>query len=1354
MAAIREKIGRLLERQSDSRRLPPILIQGETGTGKGLVARGIHRAGPRSNGQFVDVNCAAIPETLLEAELFGFERGAFTDARQAKAGLFQAAHRGTIFLDEVALLPDGLQAKLLKVIEERSVRRLGSTRTEPIDVWILAATNEDLADATRSGRFREDLYHRLAVLTLRLPPLRERGEDALLLADHFLARTCAEYGLPPTSLASDARAALMTYSWPGNIRELSNVIERVALLSEGTVVTAEMLGLPEVRPRELREAQRPAEAVLLGEAVGSVEQEHILEALRQTSWNISRAAARLGVSRNTLRYRIEKYGLRPGMTSRPSRPSAEAPAPPAAPEKAPVAPEVAAPGVVWWERRRLALLHVLVEPCRREPSPALSSRPHEVVLEKVRSFGGRVEEVSPAGVMAVFGLEQVEDAPRRAALAAMAIQKTMERDRGQDAEAFAPRAGIHVGQFLIGSVGGELQLGWDSKREAWSVLDELVARAEPGAILVSETATPFLDRRFDVARWGVSERTAARIYRVVGRERAGLAPGGRMARFVGRRHELELLRERLASIIRGRGQVVGIVGDPGIGKSRLLFEFRQSITDQPITYLEGHCFSYGTTTPYLPVLDVVRLACEALDADGPDVVAEKVRARLGELEMDPAEGAPYLLHLLGIEDGPDRLGALDPGAIKTRVFETLRQMSLRASRQKPLLIVVEDLHWIDQASEECFASLVEAIPGARILLVSTYRPGYRPPWIEKSYATQMALQPLPPHDSLTVVRSLLGSDDVAAPVVEMILDKAEGNPFFLEELARAVREQEGLSPAVAVPDTIQEVLFARIDRLPAEGKRLLECASAIGKDVPFSLLRATVDLQEDALRRALVRLQAAEFLYETSVSPEPEYTFKHALTHEVAYESLLPERRRALHARVVGAVEQLYPDRLTEQVDRLADHAFRAELWEKAVAYLRQAGARAAARSAHGEAVARFEQALVALKHLPERRETLEQAIDIRLELRTSLLTLGEFDRNFDHLGEAEKLARALDDQRRLGWVCGYVTDYFRQIGDYDGAIEFGQRALAIAAAVGDFALEVATNAYLGHVHHALGHYRRGAEFLRKNIESLVGDLGRERFGLPYLPSVHSRSWLVFCLAELGEFAEATTVGGEGRRLAESADDPFSLTSAHWALGNLYLRKGDLSRVIPLVERGLELSRAWNIRLLVPGLVATLGAAYTLTGRALEALPLLEEAIEQHAAMRRTAGQSPRLALLGQAYLLAGRAEEAARVAERALRLARDHKERGNEAWALRLLGEIADGSDPPEPDEAEARYRQSLALAAELEMRPLIAHCHLGLGRLSRRRGDRAGAAPHLSLAVDLFEAMEMPLWLDQGRAELGEVR
>src|SRR5262245_37326691 len=307
METLRGQVRRLLQLRA-GHRLPPVLLLGETGSGKGLLARLLHRGGPRAAGPFIDVNCAAIPETLLEAELFGFERGAFTGAAQAKPGLFQAAHGGTLFLDEVGTLLGGLQAKLLTAIEAREVRRLGSTRSEPVDVWILAATSENRAAPPHAGRFRPDLYHRLATVVLRLPPLRARGRDVLELATCFLARAAADHGVGPKTLADDAAAALLAYPWPGNVRELANVLERVTLLEDGAVITAPMLALPVTAGRPTVEEPGRRSGVSLGD-LRRQDREALIEALTEARGNITQAAARLGIPRNTLRYRMAKHGL-------------------------------------------------------------------------------------------------------------------------------------------------------------------------------------------------------------------------------------------------------------------------------------------------------------------------------------------------------------------------------------------------------------------------------------------------------------------------------------------------------------------------------------------------------------------------------------------------------------------------------------------------------------------------------------------------------------------------------------------------------------------------------------------------------------------------------------------------------------------------------------------------------------------------------------------------------------------------------------------------------------------------------------------------------------------------------------
>jgi tetratricopeptide (TPR) repeat protein len=559
--------------------------------------------------------------------------------------------------------------------------------------------------------------------------------------------------------------------------------------------------------------------------------------------------------------------------------------------------------------------------------------------------------------------------------------------------------------------------------------------------------------------------------------------------------------------------------------------------------------------------------------------------------------------------------------------------------------------------------------------------------------------------------------------------------------------------SIQIPATVQVVLAARIDRLPPEEKRLLQAAAVIGKDVPFALLQAIAELPEEDLRRDLAHLQAAEFLYETRLFPELEYTFKHALTHEVAYGSLLQERRHALHVRIVEAIEMLYPNRLAEQVERLAHHALRGELWEKACRYFRQAGAKAVVHSAHREASACFEQALEALRHLPESREILAQAIDLRLDLRNSLLPLGAYERILDHLREAEALATALGDQRQLGWVSSYMSRYFWVVGDQECALTFGQRALAIAEALDDFTFQFMATYHLGTTYLVLGHYRQAMAFLRRNVASLKGDLLYKRFALAGLPSVVARTWLVWCLAELGAFAEAITCGEEAMRIAEAVEHPYSMSLAYYGIGFLALRKGELQKAIPVLDRSLALCRATPIPDLFPAIASFLGAAYAFSGRVVEALTLLERAVEQATAMRHMMHQSLRVAWLSEAYLLAGRMGEAIAQALRALELARTHKERGHEAYALRLLGEVAARREPLESAQAEAHYRQALALADELGMSPLIAHCHLGLGTLYAKTGRWEQARAELAPAIALYRGMEMTFWLPQAETALALV-
>jgi tetratricopeptide (TPR) repeat protein len=525
----------------------------------------------------------------------------------------------------------------------------------------------------------------------------------------------------------------------------------------------------------------------------------------------------------------------------------------------------------------------------------------------------------------------------------------------------------------------------------------------------------------------------------------------------------------------------------------------------------------------------------------------------------------------------------------------------------------------------------------------------------------------------------------------------------------------------------------------------------LGKDIAVPLLQAIVEQPEEALQHGLAHLQAAEFLYETRLWPERGYTFKHALTQEMAYGSLPQERQRALHARIVETLEAHAGERVAQQVEHLAHHALRGEEWDKALAYCRQAGEKAMARSAHREAVGYCEQALSALSHLAETHDTRAQAIDLRLALRSALISSGDHGRILACLREAEAFAAALNDQRRLGQVSVFLCVHFFLIGAHDQAIPAAQRALALATASGDGVLHALANQFLGQAYEFQCDYRRAIDCFRQVIVFLDGAQRRERFGQVVLPAVNSRGRLAECHAELGTFAEGEALAEEGLRIADEVNHPGSLIWASYAVGLLSLRQGHLPRALPRLERAVSLCQDADLPSWLPRVAPALGAAYTLGGRAADAVPLLTRAMEQTIATEMVAYEVLCRLSLGEALALADRLKEAHSLAERALALAQEHQERGHQAYALRLLGEITARCTPPEAEQFEADYQHALVMANELGMRPLAAHCHLGLGMLYHQIGRHEEAQAALFTAVQLYRAMDMTFWIPQAETALG---
>jgi class 3 adenylate cyclase/tetratricopeptide (TPR) repeat protein len=996
------------------------------------------------------------------------------------------------------------------------------------------------------------------------------------------------------------------------------------------------------------------------------------------------------------------------------------------------------------------------------------------MMAAVHQYEGTVNQVMGDGIMALFGAPLAhEDHAVRACYAALRMQEAVKQYAAEVQRTHGVpihiRVGLNAGEVVVRAIGSDLHMDYTAVGQTTHLAARMEQMAMPGSILITADVLRLVEGYVQVAPLGPVPikglQEPAEVYEVTGagpvRSRLQAAAARGLTRFVGRDTELDQLRQALERAGAGQGQVVAVIGEPGVGKSRLFWEFTQSHRTQGWLRLESRSVSYGKATAYLPVVDLLKTYCQLEAHDDVRRVREQVTGKLLTLDRALEPTLPALLALLDVPVEDAQWQALDPPQRRQRTLEAVKRLVLRESQVQPLLLVFEDLHWIDAETQALLDSLIESLPTARLLLLVNYRPEYQHGWGSKTYYTQLRLDPLSPASADELLLALVGEDPSVAPLTPLLIARTQGNPFFLEESVRTLVETGGLVgergayhlakalDSLHVPATVQTVLAARIDRLPPEDKRLLQTAAVIGTEVPWPLLQAIGELPEEALRRALAHLQAAEFLYETRLFPDHEYTFKHALTHEVAYNSLLLERRRGLHARLVEALEAFAPERAAEQVERLAHHALRGEVWDKAVTYGQQAGARAYDRAAFREAAASFEQALQTLAHLPNHSGARVLAFELRLALGRSLGPLGEYGRSLALLGEAEALARTLDDRARLGRVLAQMASVLRLARDLDGAMAVGQQALELATALGDSALHGQASLRLGEAYYASGDFGRAAELLRQNVEAADRESGTPSTDV----RIRSQAWLARTLSTLGAFAEGQRHGEEALRLATLAGRGVTPAVVHGCLGDLYLAQGDLELAIRVLDQGLALCRASGNRDWLRVTAAGLGYASALQGRLAEGRALLEEAISEGLRTGAVQALAGRVVWLSEVCRLAGRSEEAWQHARQALDLARQQKARGDEALALHQLGVVQAHADSPDVAQAEAHYQQALALAEELGMCPLQAHCHRGLGTLHAKIGHREQTLTELSIAIELYRAMDMTFWLPQAEAALAQV-
>ncbi|MBI4638368.1 MAG: AAA family ATPase [Candidatus Rokubacteria bacterium] len=964
---------------------------------------------------------------------------------------------------------------------------------------------------------------------------------------------------------------------------------------------------------------------------------------------------------------------------------------------------------------------------------ALINRGFELMLAEIHRYEGTVNQFLGDGLMALFGAPVAhEDHAQRAARAALGLQQALARyrdelltGRGID---FRLRLGLNTGLVVVGAIGDNLRMDYTAVGDTTNTAARMQQLAEPGRIVVAEATQRLIGPYFETRALGAvpvkgkSQPVAA--YELVGAKAAVSRLEARAARglspFVGRDDALATLERAWAQARSGRGQAVFVVGEPGMGKSRLLLEFRQRVGDTA-TWVEGDCISFGQSIPFLPIVAMLKRNFGIEDHDGEPQIIAKVHRRVELLGAEAATVEALLRYLLAVNPGDPSVVAMDPVQRRARIVAAIQRLTAVGGRRRPVVLVVEDAHWIDSASEDFLKSLTESLPGMAVLLIVTYRPVYQQPFGDRTYYWRIGLQPVAEEDAARFVRGWEGFAEVPRALAATIAGKAEGNPFFLEEIGRtlvetgAVRTENGrlvLAQAVStisVPETVQDVIAARIDRLAGPQKRTVQTASVIGREFALALLERVSDLQEK-LEQNLAELKRIELIYEKAGFGELEYVFKHALTQDVAYASLLQAERRRLHPLIGAAIEEVYAGRLEERAEELAYHFTRGEVWDKVVQYARTAAERAAALCVDDRAVELYQAALDALGRLPESEETSRIGIEVRLAMRAPLWRGGQPDRLFALVKEAEALAARAGQTDHLDTIYAFFVQYHWARGEQDKALEYGQRCLERAEARDDLGLRVTGLFYLGHAYHVLGRYADSVQAARKIMALLEGPKVTERFGLSGLPYSGACAMAAASLGEIGDHAGALALLERGQRVADAANHLYSQIVLAAARGDVLVGAGRAEEAIAALEPAVRVCREKNFVGQLINVLKHLGRAYTLAGRPAEAVAPLRESIELQDKANVFVQRTLKHTALAGAYLALGELEPAAADLERALAFAERLGERSWEGWARLMCGELA--LRRGDREAAERSFEEAAEIAEECGMMPLLERCRRALRR------------------------------------------
>ncbi len=1003
----------------------------------------------------------------------------------------------------------------------------------------------------------------------------------------------------------------------------------------------------------------------------------------------------------------------------------------------------------------------------------------QILLDEIHRYEGTVTQFTGDGAIALFGAPVAhEDHVQRACYAALAIQRALEgygdRIRKACGVDFKMRVGLNSGPVIVGSVGNDLKMDYSAVGDTVNLASRMESAARPGAVLVSENTYRMARDFFEFQPLGklkvkgkeepVQAYELLRVGKSATRFEAAVARG--LTRFVGRENEVGNLKGAFEKARAGSGQVVGIVGEAGVGKSRLLLELRGVLPAGEYTYLEGRCLHYGGFMPYLPFLDVLRAHFDIREGDREFIIKKKMAEQVSQLDEKLKDILPPLQDILSLKVEDEDYIKLDPPLKRMKIFESVRDLLVRESQNKPLVLAIEDLHWIDKTSEEFLGYIIARLGGARIMLIILYRPEYNNPWTSKTYYSQIRVDELPLDSSAEMVRAILKEGTPAQDLVRLILDRAAGNPLFMEEFTRSLLERgyierkDGhyvltVKPSdIQVPETVQGIISARMDRLEKVLKETMQVASVIGREFAYRILQVLTGMQ-DELRAYVFSLQELEFIYEKSLFPELEYMFKHNLTQEVAYNSLLLKRRKEIHERAGKAIEELYKDRLGEFYEVLAHHYSRSDNLEKAYEYLVLAAIKAAYSYSLRENYRFSKEAIQVLNRGPQTEENKRKGIEIRLLMALPMAALGYPEDYFHVLEEGVRLAQDLRDEGSVAMFCSKIGLGYTYRGDPARGIEYGERALEQAEKTGDVALLAPITWALCNINMASSDYLKIVQLSERAV-ALIEKTGTqtESFGQPFNMYAALLSFKGQARGYLGDFEVGQDMCEKSLRLTRESGNIHSFALSENSYGFLFVVKGDGKAAI---EHFLNVARVWE----QTGAIGVLGTlrgglafGHYYLGDLQTARKQAENAIELYAESGTNLWLSHTYIALGMIHLDLGDLKNTRSCVEQALNLAQKNGEKQHEGLSRILLGRILGKEDISQSDKAENYVLEGIKILEERGIVPYSSRGYLHLGELYADMGQREKALQTLKKAESAFHKMGMDYWLRRTQEVLARVQ